>query len=44
MLLIQQSTLGSSKTQLKTPVEELKSYTDSEIYEVLKENQYVETK
>ena len=44
LLLIQQSTLGSSKTQLKTPVEELKSYTDSEIYEVLKENQYVETK
>ena len=44
LLLHSQSTLGSSKTQLKTPIEELKSYTDSEIYEELKENRYVETK
>ena len=44
LLLHSQSTLGSSKTQLKTPIEELKSYTDSEIYEELKENRYVETR
>ena len=44
LLLNPQLIFGNDKTQLKTPIEELKSYTESEIYEELKENRYVETK